>query len=422
MKIAFISAGTGDAFYCENCVRDHSLISGLKENGHDVTMIPMYLPLQNEEDAEISAPIFFGAVRFYLSAKFSFFKKIPQSLLGFLDHTTILKLAASRAGSTRAGGHEAMTVGMLQGQQGPYSYEFDKMTDWLLKNVKPDLVFVSNAFLLGAASAIKAKKNVPVICLFQDEHTWVDAGDPSFRSVIWNTIAEKLKHVDISLTHTRWYAQKICDILKLETGRIKVVHFGVDPNRYRQSRPNNCSISIGYMGRVCRSLGMHTLTDAYCRLKRETGLQSISLDFCGGFTGDDLKVVKTSKKKVSYVNGSIRFHDGFGHSDRTKFLSTLSAFSLPSREKLTLGTSVIEALAAGVPVVQPDEGGFSEIVEDTGGGLLYSPNSPEALADALSQVINDKVRRNDLGKAGRDAIVERFNHINMARNALELLD
>ncbi len=422
MRIAFITAGTGGAFYCENCVRDHALITGLKANGHQVTTIPMYLPLQIETSVGAAhVPIFFGAVRLYLTGVFPFFKNIPGSLMNLLDHKSILKLAASRAGSTRAGGHEQMTMDMIHGERGPYANEFEKLTEWLFKHAKPDVIFISNAFLLGVASAIKVKRNIPVICLLQDEHTWVDASDRSLRRQIWDTVSDKFRHVDSALTHSAWYAKKISNHLNLASGSISVVPFGLDPSNYIPSSPRHTSGSIGYLGRVCRNLGMHSLTDAYCHLMKKTGDKNLSVHFCGGFTRDDQSVIKKSKKSVADVKGMIRLHPEFGMKYRSSYLSSLDAFSLPSQEKLTLGTSVMEALAAGVPVVQPDEGGFSEIVKATGGGILYSPNSPEALADALFSILKDKKRRMALSKRGRNAVVRKYNNVNMAREALATL-
>jgi glycosyltransferase involved in cell wall biosynthesis len=84
------------------------------------------------------------------------------------------------------------------------------------------------------------------------------------------------------------------------------------------------------------------------------------------------------------------------------------------REGEAFGTFILEALAAGVPVVQPRLGGFTELVTDTGGGLLYEPNSPESLADALAEVLADPGQARAMGAAGRRAVLARYTAERMA--------
>ena len=61
MRIIQITPGTGDNFYCENCLRDNELVKGLRALGHDALMVPLYLPPTTDGQAtEATAPIFFG--------------------------------------------------------------------------------------------------------------------------------------------------------------------------------------------------------------------------------------------------------------------------------------------------------------------------------------------------------------------------
>jgi glycosyltransferase involved in cell wall biosynthesis len=73
------------------------------------------------------------------------------------------------------------------------------------------------------------------------------------------------------------------------------------------------------------------------------------------------------------------------------------------------GLYVLEALAAGVPVVEPASGVFPELLEMTGGGLLCEPNDPVALAAALEKLLLDPDYARKLGRQGKDAVSEKFN-------------
>jgi glycosyltransferase involved in cell wall biosynthesis len=75
---------------------------------------------------------------------------------------------------------------------------------------------------------------------------------------------------------------------------------------------------------------------------------------------------------------------------------------------------VIEALASGVPVVQPDHAAFPELIAATGGGLLCAPNDPRALAAAIEELLSDPQRASSMGRAGRRAAVEMFDVNKMA--------
>src|SRR5688572_32939470 len=96
MTIVQIAPGAG-AMYCGNCFRDNALVRSLRGMGHDVTMVPLYLPLTlDEEDQSAGTPIFFGGINVYLEQKSALFGKIPQWLHRVLDSPALLKRAADR--------------------------------------------------------------------------------------------------------------------------------------------------------------------------------------------------------------------------------------------------------------------------------------------------------------------------------------
>src|SRR4029079_10839328 len=76
-----------------------------------------------------------------------------------------------------------------------------------------------------------------------------------------------------------------------------------------------------------------------------------------------------------------------GHVEKVAFLQSLDVLSVPTEYREPKGLYVLEALANGVPVVQPRHGAFPELIEATGGGLLVDPLDPEALARALEELL-----------------------------------
>jgi glycosyltransferase involved in cell wall biosynthesis len=114
------------------------------------------------------------------------------------------------------------------------------------------------------------------------------------------------------------------------------------------------------------------------------------------------------------LRARVRFLGSFQRSERIRFLSSLAVLSVPVPGGTAFGTFILEALAAGVPVVQPRLGGFTELVSDTAGGLLYEPNSPEALAEALAELLTDPRKAREMGEAGRRAVRARYTAASMA--------
>jgi len=146
----------------------------------------------------------------------------------------------------------------------------------------------------------------------------------------------------------------------------------------------------------------------------------LGLELCGGYTSDDLAGLEETLASARSV-GKATVTPGFGLTTRTRFLARLSVLAVPAPSAVALGTFIFESLAAGVPVAQPDTGGFSEVVNETGGGVLYSPTTADALADALDRLLTDDGVRNTCIARGHKAIAGKFNHRNMAQRAVEAL-
>src|SRR5439155_5103143 len=110
----------------------------------------------------------------------------------------------------------------------------------------------------------------------------------------------------------------------------------------------------------------------------------------------------------------VQFLPNLSRDDKIAFLQSLSALSVPATYGESFGLYVIEALAAGVPVVQPRHAAFPELIEATGRGLLREPDDPESLAAAVEEVLRDPAAARAMGARGREAVRERFNVTRMA--------
>ena len=118
--------------------------------------------------------------------------------------------------------------------------------------------------------------------------------------------------------------------------------------------------------------------------------------------------------------GEVSFHPNLNHAEKLAFLSALDVFSVPAHYGEAFGLYLIEALAAGVPIVQPRTAAFPEIVEASGAGVLCEPDNPKALGEAIENLLLDPERVRTLGEVARTAAAEKFSATEMARNTLKV--
>ena len=229
MRILSLTPGTGGTFYCENCLRDGQMVRALRRLGHDLTVVPLYLPILLDSDGlNNDAGVFFGGVNVFLQQQMGLFRSTPRWLDRLLDSAWMLRKAAAREGSTRASDLGPMTYSMLQGRDGRQRKELSRFLTWLADQPKPDVAHISNALLLGVASEIKSALGVPIVCSLQDEDTWIDAMSPMWRDRCWKIIAEKSRDVDAFVSVSRWYAGRISDRTGIARESIRVVPLGIE--------------------------------------------------------------------------------------------------------------------------------------------------------------------------------------------------
>ena len=429
MRVAYIVPGSGGTFYCQNCLRDNALVQSARAAGHDVILVPMYLPMFTDIPGQAgTSPIFYGAVNLYLNYRLPLLKRMPACFRRLLDSKSLLSWAARRADSTSARGLERMTIAMLRGESGPMSSELDELLNWMADQARPDVVHISNALLLGLVAEIKRRLQAPVVCSLQDEEQWVDAMDEPFRGRIWDLMAERGRQVDMFAAVSSYYADVIRDRMKVPADRMTVVNIGIDMADYDAALPLPRSSmadhppAIGYLSKISESLGFSILTEAFIELKQDSRLQNLQLKATGGLVGADIRYVRHIRRRMQTLGYEQDFNvqPQFDRGARIAFLRNLTLLSVPVPGGESFGMHLIESMAAGVPVVQPRVGYFPQLIDQTGGGVVYEPNTPSALAAAMKPLLLDPARAADLGAQGRRSVAREFSLDRMTNQMINL--
>ncbi len=191
--------------------------------------------------------------------------------------------------------------------------------------------------------------------------------------------------------------------------KIRVVYNGIDADRYMQPHDPNLRRELGLpigvpvVGVVANFIhykGHRVFLDACCRLRAARPDARFLL------IGDGPCRAELERRTIELKLGeAVRFLGS--REDIPELLAQINIAALPSMEE-GFPNAVLEAMAAGIPVVASRVGGVPEAIVDGSTGFLVTPGEPEELAGSILALLNDPARAEAMGRAGRRRVVERF--------------
>lgn len=406
MRIVYIVPGFGNTFYCQNCIQNLSTIKSMIAQGHDVTVAPMYIPFSENFPQHFKHQVFYGAINVYLTEYSRLFKKLPNWLSRLLNSTRLLRWIAHKSGTTDPKGLEQMTLSVMQGENGDQREELNALIAWLKDTIKPDVVHLSNALLIGIGAGIKQALNIPVMCTVQDENQWIDRMESSYAQQAWQTITDLSGSINAFIAPTDYYASYLQKRANLSPEHFEIIPSGIDTANYQVHTPAFDPPIIGYLSRISDGLGISTLLQAFEALKQKPGFSNLKLKISGGISAEDKKNYHQLKARIDrkpYAHDVLWVPDLY-KEDINAFFDGLSLLCVPSPEPEALGLFLFESMAAGIPVVQPAIGGYAEVIKITGGGIAFEPNTWQKLTETLEQLLLNPEKLTTLGAQGRLAM------------------
>jgi glycosyltransferase involved in cell wall biosynthesis len=174
---------------------------------------------------------------------------------------------------------------------------------------------------------------------------------------------------------------------------------------------------------MCREKGLELAVDAFLELRKRGAIANVQLHVGGGCGPSDEPIVAAQKQKLARAGllENVRWFPNVSRDKKIRFMQSLDVFCTPALYGEAFGLYVIEAMAAGVPVVQPRHAAFPELVELTGGGVITEP-SAASLAEAIEELLSNEPRARAFGEQGRRAVREQFNVTRMATETATVFD
>lgn len=434
MRLAYLTAGAA-GMYCGSCLHDNTLAAALTRLGVDVQLVPTYTPIRTDETDVSVDRVFLGGINLYLQQKSRLFRALPAWLDRVLDQPWLIRRATARATAIAPQELGALTVSLLRGMHGFQAKEIRRLSRWLAASDRLDLVILTNLLIGGCVPQLKRALGVPVLVTLQGDDVFLESLPEPYKAQAFRELRRLVAEVDGFLIHSRYYADFMQGYLGIPADKLRVVPLGIDTRDFETpagadlaAAPRAGGVSprmptVGYLARLAPEKGLHLLVDAFQQLRRLPGMDAAQLRIAGWLGASQREFVEAqfAKLRAAGLGDACHYAGEVNRREKIAFLSQLDVFSVPTTYREPKGLFLLEALAAGVPVVQPDHGAFPELLAATGGGQLVPPGDPAALAQAWHALLTDPAERQRLGTRGRAAVHTRFHAEAMARGTLEVL-
>ena len=419
MRILSFTGGAG-TMYCGSCLRDNALAVALMARGHDVVLSPVYTPTRTDERNVSEEQVFFGGISVFLEQHSALFRHTPRALDRLWDSPWALRLASKRQIKVNPKSLGELTVSMLKGESGFQAKEIAKLLDWLRLERRFDIIIIPYSLLLGLAEPLKRELKVAVGCTLQGDDLFLDGLGVPYKQQSLDLIRAASRHVDGFFPVSEYYRDFMPSYLGIPREKMHVIPLGINMEDFSVRAPRTDGVyTVGYFARIAPEKGFHVLCDAYARLRAQSEIGRARL-IAGGYLPPEhqgyLDAARRTLREAGYGD-EFEYRGELDRAAKIQFLQELDVLSVPTVYAEPKGMFLLEAMAVGVPVVQPRKGAFPEIVSRTGGGLIVDPDDPDALAAGILSLWRDRDRAAALGRAGATGVRQHYDVGRMAETA-----
>jgi glycosyltransferase involved in cell wall biosynthesis len=296
----------------------------------------------------------------------------------------------------------------------PFSVYVLKSKNFNFSNFKPDIIHIEvDPFHPLFMQAILYKfiflRKAKIICTVK-QNTYTSRG--FFMDFIKDSIAIFLsKKVDSFIAVNEGVKNIYCQRFGVPLSKIKrCTHMGVDTDLFNlvKKEKNIDKFIIGYCGRIITYKGIWELIDAVSCIAIKS---KVELRILGD--GPEKKKLLSFAKNLDWLV----VMDKVEHNKVPSFLQELDLFVMPSQisnEHVEHDShAVLEAMSCGIPCIASKSGSNNEVLEDI--GLLIDPENIDLLKKTIIKVMADPKFASDLGKLGRDRVINKYSTYSVAK-------
>ena len=410
--------------FCGSCLRDNTLATELRRQGHDVTLVCIYSSTRTDEPNVSEERVLFGGINVYLQQVLPFFRQSPTFVDKLFDSAWMMRLLGRLSLSTDAARLGELTVSTLKGEHGYQRKEVAKLTKWVSSEPRPDVILLPNSLMIGIARSLRSAIGAPIVCTLQGEDLFLDGMCETLRREAISLIRGQVRFVDGFHAVSSYYAKYMGKLLDIPAHKMAVVPIGINLDGFDFSVEEEGPLSIGYFARISPEKGLHNLCEAYRLLRKRRDLPPTRLEVAGYLGREHRGYLSGLEGEMSRhgLAREFRYHGVLDRKEKIAFLRSLAIASVPTDCEEPKGLFLLEAMACGVPVVQPRRGAFEEVLTRTGGGRLVEAGNNQALADVLAELVVDREQRRDLGRRGAEGVRQHYSASNMARSAITSIE
>lgn len=433
--------------YCGSCLHDNALARALIQQGWNVQLVPTYTPIRTDEQDVSVDHVLFGGLNVYLQQKIPLLRFLPMFVDRFLDNPRLIRRVTARAIDTDAAMLGQLALSMLKGVQGNQRKEVQRMTGWLVRE-RPDLLIFTNLLIGGCLPYLRERLNVPILVTLQGDDIFLEGLKSPYREKCLQQIKTLVPYVDGFITHSEFFREAMSDYFQIDRRKIHVTPLGIDVDDFRgflptkaegvggadsgsqspdqssvQSTPRTSDRTIGFLARLAPEKGLQRLIEAFIELKQQAEFQDVTLQIAGWLGPPNLQFAESLWQRLQQagLESSYRYWGAVDRTQKLDFLNAIDLLCVPTVMQEPKGLYALEAMAAGVPCLLPDQGAFPELIERSRGGYLFPAGDPQTLVASLAEVLRDREGMRSRGAAGQDHIHRFGNAQSMAAATSKLI-
>lgn len=460
--LVYLTAGAAGMF-CGSCMHDNALAKAIQAAGQwDVTLVPTYTPIRTDEEDFSVDQVFFGGINVYLQQKMPWLRWMPNFLDRWLDQPWLIRRLTAKASDTSPKFLGQLAVSMLKGRHGNQRKEVGRLLQWLKREAKPDAIILTNVLIGGCVEDLQRELKVPVFATLQGDDAFLDILPPPFAQQATALAGLVANRCDGLLVHSECYANYMAKYLSVPREKMHLMRLGIDTAPWsdlpvrssssiaprssdgshgeRQPTHSDRPLTLGYLARLAPEKGIHRLIEAFLSLKQQPEFRQLQLRVAGWLGDHRREWFLSHWQKISAAGfgNDASYETELDRSAKSRFLGEIDLLCVPTQHMEPKGLFVLEAMASGVPVVVPASGAFPELLASTGGGRLCLPDAAAqtgtlenaatrssplvSLEETLRELLLDRSKLQELGKAGRQAVLAKHSAANMAQETIDLLN